>query len=305
MDNSYPAYRKLFTENPKIFFKKIVAAQKLARNGCRLCPRQCGVDRAANQSGYCGSGSELIIASAMPHFGEEPPLSGRQGSGTIFFSGCNLKCVFCQNYDISHHLRGRRSNPEKLARLMLSLQKKGCHNINLVTPSHLVHQILAALKQAVENGLKIPLVYNSGGYDSVETLKILEGIVDIYMPDFKFWSSTNAKKYLDSPDYREVTCRALKEMDRQVGQLSLNKENIARSGLLVRHLVMPGLIEETRKILDWIAAELSENTSLNIMNQYHPAHIATRFPEINRPTSNSHYQTAITHAQKLNLNLLS
>lgn len=207
---------------------------------CRVCPRHCEVDRLADEKGICKTGAKAFVSSYAPHFGEESPLVGSSGSGTIFFTNCNLLCLFCQNYDISHLEQGVATDSGQLASMMISLQRQGCHNINFVTPSHVVPQILAALPKAIEKGLNVPLVYNSSGYDSVETLELLEGIVDIYMPDFKFWNRETAKRYAKAPDYPEEAREALREMHRQVGDLVLDNEGVAVKGLLVRHLVMPG-----------------------------------------------------------------
>jgi putative pyruvate formate lyase activating enzyme len=241
---------------------------------CRLCPRQCGAKRLAGETGQCGTGRYAFVSSAFAHHGEEDVLRSRAGSGTIFFSQCNLHCVFCQNHDISNALDGREVKSDELAGLMLFLQNQGCHNINLVTPSHVVPQFLEALVPAVEKGLKLPIVYNSGGYDRVETLKRLDGIVDIYMPDFKFWNPDTAKQLANAPDYPEVARAAFKEMHRHVGDLEVNEKGLARRGLLVRHLVMPGLSDETETILNWLASEISKDTYVNVMGQYRPEHKA-------------------------------
>ncbi|MCX7823547.1 MAG: radical SAM protein [Syntrophobacterales bacterium] len=236
---------------------------------CTLCPRMCKVNRLQNEAGRCLIGRYAVVASYGPHFGEESPLVGRKGSGTIFFAGCNLGCIFCQNYDISHTNHGYVVFPVQLAEIMMELQRMGCHNINFVTPSHIVPQILESLPYAIGKGLEVPLVYNSSGYDRVSALKLLEGIVDIYMPDFKFWDPLLAKKWCDAEDYPERARAALKEMHKQVGDLII-EDGLAKRGLLVRHLVMPGFVEDTRKILRFIAQEISPNTYVNIMNQYRP-----------------------------------
>ena len=214
---------------------------------CRVCPRRCKVDRLSDEKGICQTGAKAVVSSYAPHFGEESPLVGSGGSGTIFFTHCNLLCLFCQNYEISHLGQGLETDAGQLASMMVSLQRQGCHNINFVTPSHVVPQILAALPKAIEKGLTVPLVYNSSGYDSPETLKLLEGIIDIYMPDFKFWNRESAKRYAKAPDYPEVAQKAILEMHRQVGDLVMDDEGVAVKGLLVRHLVMPGGLEETRE----------------------------------------------------------
>ncbi|MGC8719808.1 MAG: radical SAM protein [Thermodesulforhabdaceae bacterium] len=236
---------------------------------CTLCPRMCKVNRLENQKGRCLLGRYAVVASYGPHFGEESPLVGRNGSGTIFFAGCNLGCIFCQNYDISHTSDGYVVSPAQLAEIMLELQRMGCHNINFVTPSHVIPQILESLPYAVEKGLNVPLVYNSSGYDRVAALKLLDGIVDIYMPDFKFWDPALSKRWCDADDYPDRARSALKEMHRQVGDLII-EDGIAVRGLLVRHLVMPGFLEDTRQILKFIAEEISPNTYINVMDQYRP-----------------------------------
>lgn len=238
-------------------------------NKCTLCPRMCGINRLRNETGRCLIGRYAIVASYGPHFGEESPLVGRKGSGTIFFAGCNLGCIFCQNYDISHTNDGYVVSPVQLAEIMLELQRMGCHNINFVTPSHVIPQILESLPHAVEKGLEVPLVYNSSGYDRVSALRLLDGIVDIYMPDFKFWNPLLSKKWCDAEDYPERAKAAIREMHRQVGDLVI-EDGIARRGLLVRHLVMPGFVDDTGEILRFIAEEISQNTYVNIMDQYRP-----------------------------------
>lgn len=271
---------------------------------CELCPRCCRVNRLEGEKGFCRTGSRPIVSSYNPHFGEEAPLVGRHGSGTIFFSNCNLGCVFCQNYDISHLSYGVEVTSEALADMMLALQMLGCHNINFVTPTHVVPSILAALAEAVEGGLHVPLVYNCGGYESIATLKLLEGIVDIYMPDFKFAGKETAQKYARVPDYFEAASRSLKEMHRQVGDLELDKKGIARRGLLVRHLVMPNDVAGTEKILSFIAEQISPDTYVNIMAQYRPCGKAQNYPEIDRPITREEYETALLIAQKVGLRRL-
>jgi len=227
------------------------------------------VDRLNNEVGRCLIGRHALVVSYGPHFGEESPLVGQKGSGTIFFAGCNLGCIFCQNYETSHMSDGYRVSAVQLADIMLELQRMGCHNINFVTPSHVIPQILESLPYAVEKGLNIPLVYNSSGYDRVAALKLLDGIVDIYMPDFKFWSPLLSMRWCSAEDYPEQAKAAIKEMHRQVGDLII-ENGLARRGLLLRHLVMPGCLEDTREILEFVAQEISTNTYINIMEQYHP-----------------------------------
>ena len=245
-----------------------------------------------------------MVSSYARHFGEESPLVGTGGSGTIFITNCNLLCVFCQNYDISHLGQGIETSDGQFASMMVSLQRQGCHNINFVTPSHVVPQILAALPKAIGKGLTVPLVYNSSGYDSVETLKLLDGVFDIYMPDFKFWNGESAKRYTKAPDYPEKARAALKEMHRQVGDLQLDDEGIAVKGLLVRHLVMPGAREETREIMGFLANEISKQTYVNVMDQYRPCGRAGHFPPIDRRPTHEEYQDAMDGAREAGLTRL-
>jgi putative pyruvate formate lyase activating enzyme len=261
---------------------------------CTLCPRRCGVDRTAGKTGTCGTGRRAVVASYNAHFGEETPLVGRNGSGTIFFTHCNLRCNFCQNYDISHLGEGRELDDDQLATIMLELQRAGCHNINCVTPSHVVPQILSAVHQAARRGLSIPLVYNCGGYDRVKTLMLLDGIVDIYMPDFKFWDPDVARDTCDAPDYPEVARRALIEMHRQVGDLRIDPTSgLAFKGLLVRHLVLPGGLAGTARIMEFLAGSLSRNTYVNVMSQYRPCGRAREMPELAVALSPAEYAQAV------------
>lgn len=265
---------------------------------CRLCPRDCGADRTDPKEAFCGVGIEVLVSSAHPHFGEEPPITGRRGSGTIFFAGCNLRCWFCQNADISHGRYGRAIEPEALAALAIHLQDLGCHNINLVTPSHVVPHILTALVLAAGEGLRLPIVYNSGGYDLVETLKWLDGVVDIYMPDFKYSDPGAARRLSGAPDYPEVAKAALREMHRQVGDLVTDPHGVAERGLLVRHLVLPNDQAGTEECMRFLAEEISVDTCVNVMAQYRPVHQAHRRPEINRPLSGHEYEAALNAARK-------
>ncbi len=271
---------------------------------CTLCPRGCKVNRLEGELGVCKTPRHAVVSSYSPHFGEEAPLVGMAGSGTIFFTHCNLGCVFCQNYEISHLGDGIETTDGRLAAMMVALQKQGCHNINFVTPSHVVPQILAALPHAVDRGLSIPLVYNSSGYDSVETLQLLDGVVDIYMPDFKFWSRDAAKRLAGAPDYPDRARKAIIEMHRQVGDLIINKQGIAERGLLVRHLVMPGAIGETRAIMSFLAGNISPDTYVNVMDQYHPCGRAAEFAEINRPLDQEEYRDAVQGAKEAGLRRL-
>ena len=278
-----------------------------AREGlspCSICPRQCKVDRLANEKGTCRTGSTAVVSSYAPHFGEESPLVGSGGSGTIFLTHCSLLCVFCQNYELSHLGQGIETDAPQLSSMMVSLQRQGCHNINFVTPTHVVPHIIAALPKAIEKGLTVPLVYNSSGYDSVQTLKLLEGIFDIYMPDFKFWTGESGKRFAKAPDYPEEAKKAILEMHRQVGDLVLDEEGVATKGLLVRHLVMPGGLAETREIFRFLAREVSVDTYVNVMDQYRPCGKAHQYPSINRRLRNDEYQRALKLAAEAGLHRL-
>ena len=270
-------------------------------NKCHLCPRKCLVNRLQDEKGFCGAGKRVAVSSYNLHFGEEPPISGYRGSGTIFFTHCNLRCCFCQNYPISQLGNGQEVEISQLATMMVKLQKLGAHNINFVTPTHFVPQIVEALELAVREGLNIPLVYNSGGYDSVETLKLLDGIVDIYMPDAKYSNPQSAQTYSRAADYFEVNKKALLEMHRQVGDLKMDREGIAKQGLLIRHLVMPEDIVGSRGVLEFIARNISQNTYMSIMAQYHPAHLAFEFPELSRRISKTEYDAVLKMADELGL----
>jgi len=274
---------------------------------CRLCPRNCGVDRSAGERGYCGAPAGAVVASAEPHFGEEACLVGRGGSGTIFLAGCNLRCVFCQNYDISHTIVGQPMDTPALVGLMRTLEGHGCENINFVTPTHVAPALAAAIVEARGRGLSVPVVWNSGGYESVEVLRLLEGLVEIYMPDFKFARPESAERYCCAPDYPERAREAIREMHRQVGDLVV-ENGVARRGLLVRHLVMPGGAEESREILDFLAS-LSSRTFVNVMDQYRPAGLVAgsegrlRFPELARRSALGDVSEARDHAWRLGLRL--
>lgn len=297
-----PAYLKL----GKIELKKRAEKAWRLLSPCRVCPRKCGVDRvrdertlrqAQGKLGFCQTGVRPRISSAHAHFGEEAPLVGTYGSGTIFFSSCNLACVYCQNWKISQLRIGEEVEISKLAIMMVSLQGQGCHNINLVSPTIWVPQVLKALVIAAEEGLKLPLVYNTGGYDSVETLKLVNGIVDVYMPDMKYSDSKIALKYSLVPNYWEVNKKAVKEMHRQVGDLIIDKNGIAQRGLLIRHLVLPEGIAGTKKVMKFIAS-LSKNSYVNIMDQYYPSNKAEQYPEINRTITPEEFKEAIELAKK-------
>jgi len=296
-----PSYLKLYREGK--LQDRIDLAVKLM-NDCTLCPRECHVDRLSGKLGFCRTGEKAKVASLHAHFGEESPLVGDSGSGTIFFRSCNLLCSFCQNYDISHDAEGGEVEPKDLAVMMLSLQRRGCHNINFVTPSHVVPQILRGLSIAVGQGLHVPLVYNTGGYDNVETLKILDGIFDIYMPDFKFWEERWTEKFCNAPDYRKIVVAAIKEMHRQVGDLVVDESGIAVKGLLVRHLVMPNNAANTREIMEFLAEKISKDTYVNVMDQYHPCGKAFADPTINRRITRNEYISALRSAKEAGLHRL-
>ncbi|MBC2712781.1 MAG: radical SAM protein [Desulfosarcina sp.] len=272
---------------------------------CTLCPRRCGVDRTAGETGICKTGRRAVVASYSAHFGEEAPLVGNNGSGTIFFTHCNLLCNFCQNYEISHMGEGSPLDDDQLAEIMLALQQTGCHNINFVTPSHVVPQILSAVYLAAQRGLTVPLVYNCGGYDRVETLKLLHGIVDIYMPDFKFWDSKVAQDTCDAPDYPEVAKSALIEMHRQVGDLCIDEASgLAFKGVLVRHLVLPGGLAGTAKVMAFLAKSLSRNTYVNVMSQYRPCGRARDMKVLAVALSTAEYDQAVKEAKAAGINRL-
>jgi putative pyruvate formate lyase activating enzyme len=264
---------------------------------CTVCPRRCAVDRTSGQEGFCRTGRLAKVASATLHFGEEDVLVGRGGSGTIFFSGCNLGCVFCQNWEISHDAVGEEFGPADLARVMLDLQRQGAENINFVTPTHVVPQILEALIPAREMGLMLPLVYNCGGYESLSTLALLDGIVDVYMPDAKFWDGGTALRLCDAADYPERARQALLEMHRQVGDLEIDSGGGARRGLLVRHLLMPGGLAGTTEWVEFLKNEISPHTYLNIMNQYRPCGEARRHSELRGQVGFEEYLEALQAAQ--------
>lgn len=276
--------------------RKVRIAYRLLKH-CRLCGRHCGVNRLMNEKGICRAGRDVFISGSGPHFGEEKPLVGRHGSGTIFFTFCNLKCVFCQNYEISWLGEGWRVTVPELARIMLRLQEMGCHNINLVSPSHYIPQILAALWHASRAGLRLPLVYNTGGYDALHTIRLLDGVVDIYMPDLKYMDPGLAEKLSGVSDYPEVAANALKEMQRQVGDLVIGPDGIARRGLLVRHLVLPGFLDNTERVVKFLAREISPNCFVNIMGQYYPAYEADKFPPLNRRLTRAEYARALEMAR--------
>jgi len=290
-----PAY--IETKEKGLLRDKISQARQLLTS-CEICPRACKIDRFPGELGECSTGDEAIVSSFTPHFGEEPPLVGAFGSGTIFFSHCNLKCNFCQNYEISHDGDGDECGLGQLAGMMLILQNNGCHNINFVTPTHVVPQILSALDMAIDGGLKIPLVYNSSGYDKVETLELLEGVIDIYMPDFKFWDPEIAQQTCNAPDYPDVAVKAIVEMHRQVGDLQVDENGIATRGLVLRHLVMPAGMAGTKAVMSFIADHVSKNTYVNVMDQYRPCGKAHEVKGLEAPVSEAEFDKAVQEAKE-------
>lgn len=294
-----PGYAIL--EDRGLLKEKVEAAYDIFSE-CTLCPRQCGVNRLKGEKGYCRASAELVVSDAQPHFGEEISLVGEKGgSGTIFFSNCNLRCVFCQNWPISHLGLGRKIKDDKLADVMLHLQRIGCHNINLVTPTHVMPNILAATRMAYQKGLRLPLVYNTSGYENLETIKLLDGIVDIYLPDMKYMESKPADEYSGAPDYPEYAKKAILEMHRQVGIHQTSAEGIALRGLMIRHLVMPNRTAGTEKFVQWVAENLPKSTYVNIMPQYHVDYKAFDFPDINRRISVGEYLEAMGWAKQYGL----
>ncbi len=296
-----PSYLKLL-ETGQLEKRADVAWKALA--SCTLCPHRCKVNRLEGERGFCKTGNQAVMASFGPHFGEEAPLVGTKGSGTVFFSWCNMRCVYCQNYDISHLGAGNEVTPEFLAFCFLSLQEDGCHNINLVSPSHVVPFFLRALVLAAGEGLHIPLVYNTGGYDALETLRLLDGVIDIYMPDFKYSDEAVAERYSKVPDYPSVAKKAIREMHRQVGDLEIGPEGLATRGLLVRHLVLPGDLGGTGEVLRFIAEEISRNTYLNLMDQYRPCGMAGEFPPLDRGVHSEEFRRALSLARRYGLSRL-
>jgi putative pyruvate formate lyase activating enzyme len=290
-----PAYLELFRSG-ELAERASRALERLA--SCDLCARYCRVDRVASVKGaVCRTGRRAVVSSLGPHHGEEDPLRGSRGSGTIFFSWCNLRCIFCQNSEISQKGVGHEVEAQDLAGMMLTLQARGCHNLNFVTPSHVVAQILEALVIAAGEGLRLPLVYNTGGYDSPEALELLDGVIDIYMPDMKYGDSEAAHRYSHVRDYWEVNCAAVKEMHRQVGDLVVDAQGVALRGLLVRHLVLPEDLANTERVLAFLAEEISPDTYLNLMDQYHPSHRADRVPPLDRVTTTDEYLYALELAR--------
>jgi len=293
-----PAYLRLLRSG-ELAQRVSQAYERLSQ--CDLCGWGCGVDRRAGKLGVCRTGERARVSSYGPHLGEEDPLRGWRGSGTIFFSRCNLRCQFCQNYDISQTDAGEEVEPQELAAMMLELQAYGCHNINLVSPSHVVPQILAAVLIAAQAGLRLPLVYNTGGYDSLTALRLLDGVIDIYMPDMKYASAQIARYYSKVPHYPEVNQAAVREMHRQVGDLQMDEHGLARRGLLVRHLILPNGLAGTAEIVRFLAEEISKNTYLNLMDQYRPAYKAAQYPKINRRITRQEYDEAVRLAHQAGL----
>ena len=297
-----PAYLELGRTG---LLERIEQAQKLMGNPCRVCPRGCKVNRSEDdRRGFCRAGARAIVSSFGPHFGEEAPLVGSGGSGTIFFASCNLACVFCQNWQISQAREGEEASPEQLARMMLWLQQRGCHNINLVSPTIYGPQILAALLYAIEGGLRLPLVYNSGGYDSLPMLRLLDGVVDVYMPDIKYSDDRMAARYSLVKGYYGAAKEALREMHRQVGDLVV-EDGVAVRGLIIRHLVLPEGIAGTGEVMRFIAEELSPDSYVNVMEQYRPDHKAARYPALTRRITVEEYREALRTAHGCGLHRLA
>jgi putative pyruvate formate lyase activating enzyme len=298
---SLPSYVQLHETGE--LAKRIDAAWAILKD-CTLCPWHCHVNRLAGEKGVCRVGKLPIVSSVGPHFGEERPLVGQRGSGAIFLTWCNLRCVFCQNYDISQLGEGEEMEVEELGEMMVSLWRRGCHNINFVTPTHQIAQILAALPYAVEQGMNIPLVYNCGGYEEIVTLRLLDGIFDIYMPDFKYGDSETAQRFSGAPHYVETAREAIREMHRQVGTLVLDERGIAVRGLLIRHLVLPEGLAGTRRVMEFIARELSPDSYVNIMDQYRPCFKAADYPPLNRRITKEEFDEAVAIAWKEGLRRL-
>ncbi len=280
-------------------------ALKEIYQACRLCPRGCGVDRAQWEAGICDSTSRAKVYSAHPHFGEERPLVGHGGSGTIFFSNCSLLCCFCQNWEINHRGDGSYVSDDRLGKLMVEMQEKGCHNINVVTPTHVAPNIVNALRHAIRRGLRVPVVYNCGGYESLEVIELLDGIVDIYLPDYKYMENEMSERYSSgATGYPEAAATAIKEMHRQVGDLVVDEDGIALRGLMIRHLVLPNNVSGTDKFVRWVAEELGPDTYVNIMAQYRPEHLARDYPPLDRRLRDSEYRQAIQRALDAGLKCL-
>jgi len=293
--NFSPAYLKTYEEGR---LSDIAQKAQDMLQACSVCPRNCGIDRTQDETGFCEAGNRPEVSSYAPHFGEERPLVGRNGSGTIFLTHCNLGCLFCQNYPISRGREGTKIPIQRLSRIMLELQGLGCHNVNFVSPTHFVPQILSALPHAIEMGLAIPLVYNTGGYDSVETLRLLDGVFDIYMPDFKYGQGKASEQYSRAADYPLVAEKALEEMFRQVGDLRIDERGIATRGLLVRHLVLPGGLAGTQAVMRFLAEKISKNTYVNIMDQYYPCGDIPPDSPLRRRITSEEFEEAVAIAKK-------
>jgi len=285
----YPSYLSLTEEQWK---ERIERALSLLES-CEVCPHRCGVNRLKGELGFCKTGKNVIVDSYFPHRGEEKPIRGYRGSGTVFFSYCNMRCIYCQNYQISQLGEGREVSPEELSEMFLELQVMGCHNLNLVTPSHVVPQILSALYLAVQKGFRLPIVYNTSSFDSLESLRLLEGIVDIYLADLKYADREIARRYSKVKNYPEIAMAAIKEMYRQVGDLILDKRGIAIRGLLIRHLVLPNGLAGTEKVAEFLGS-LSKNMAVNVMDQYYPSYMAWKYPELNRRITQREYHQALS-----------
>lgn len=294
----YPSYLSLYESGD--LRERVEKAKEISKR-CVLCPRVCMANRYKGDIGECGVGRYALISAYGPHFGEERVLRGWRGSGTVFFAGCNMRCVYCQNYEISQYKEGYEVSPEELAWIFLRVQEMGCHNLNLVTPSHVIWQILEALYIAVQRGFKLPIVYNTSSYDSIQSLKLMEGIVDVYMPDIKYSDSKVAEKYSGVKNYWEVAKKALKEMHKQVGDLVINEQGLAVRGLLIRHLVLPNNVAGSKEVIKFIAEEVSKNSWVNIMDQYYPTYRAFEYHEISRRITGKEYYEVVEFARKMGI----
>jgi putative pyruvate formate lyase activating enzyme len=292
----YPSYLSLTEEQWK---ERIEKALSLLES-CEVCPHRCGVNRLKGELGFCKTGKNAIVDSYFSHRGEEKPIRGYRGSGTVFFSYCNMRCIYCQNYQISQLGEGREVSPEELAEIFLELQAMGCHNLNLVTPSHVVPQILSALYLAVQKGFKLPIVYNTSSFDSLESLRLLEGIVDIYLADLKYADREVARRYSKVKNYPEIATAAIREMHRQVGDLILDERGIAIRGLLIRHLVLPNGLAGTEKVAEFLGS-LSKNMAVNVMDQYYPSYMAWKYPELSRRITQREYHQALSFMEGFRL----
>jgi len=300
---NYPSYLKL--EEKGILSERIKKLYSIYES-CHLCPRDCRVNRTKGEIGKCQASAKVKVSSSLPHFGEEAPLAGKKGSGTIFFSNCSLRCVYCQDYKISIEGEGEEISDEKLAEIMIELQRRGCHNINLVTPTHYTPNMVNALQKAIKKGLRIPLVYNTGGYETLETLQLLDGVIDIYLSDCKYMDPKHAAKYSDEAyNYPYQVKIALKEMYRQVEDLKVNEKGIAVRGLIIRHLVLPNRIAGTEEFLKFVAENLSKTSYIHIMSHYRPEYKAIEYPKIARRIKKSEYAEALGWAKKYGLNRLA